>query len=330
MKWNGQKVFVTGGCGFIGSHLVEALVRRGAQVQALALYNPAGSYGWLGDLAADVKDSVEIISGDVRDGDHMRRLVSPGSVVFHLAALIGIPYSYVSPRSYHDTNITGTLNLLEAAREKEARRLLITSTSEVYGTARSVPISEAHPLQGQSPYAASKIAADKLAESYALSFNLPVTTMRPFNTFGPRQSPRAVIPTITLQLLNGARELKLGDPTTTRDFTLVHDTVEGMIRLAECDRAAGQTVNIGTGVDVSIEETARLLMKITGREAAIVCDTQRIRPAHSEVRRLQADASLLETLTGWKPPARLEEGLARVAEWMTEQTKNYDAQRYYI
>jgi UDP-glucose 4-epimerase len=244
--------------------------------------------------------------------------------------LIGIPYSYVSPRSYHDTNITGTFNLLEASREKNARRLLITSTSEVYGTARTVPISEAHPLQGQSPYAATKIAADKLAESYALSFNLPVTTMRPFNTFGPRQSARAVIPTILMQLLNGARELKLGDPTTTRDFTFVHDTVEGMIRLAECDQAIGQAVNIGTGIDVSIADTARLAMEITGQTATIVSDAQRIRPENSEVRRLQADASRLETLTGWKPPARLAEGLGQVAEWMKGQAQCYDAKRYYI
>jgi UDP-glucose 4-epimerase len=330
MKWNGQKVFVTGACGFIGSHLVEALVRRGAEVQALALYNPGGSYGWLSDLAPDVQASVEMISGDVRDGDHMRRIVAAESVVFHLAALIGIPYSYVSPRSYHDTNITGTLNLLEAARGKGARRLMITSTSEVYGTALSVPISESHPLQGQSPYSATKIAADKLAESYALSFNLPVTTMRPFNTFGPRQSARAVIPTIIMQLLNGATELRLGDPTTTRDFTFVHDTVEGMIRLAECDMAVGQTVNIGTGVDISIEETARLAMKITGQTATIASDAQRIRPAHSEVRRLQANADFLEKLTGWKPPARLAEGIEQVVEWMKGQTQCYDAKRYYI
>lgn len=330
MKWNGQTAVVTGACGFIGSHLVEELVRRGAHVKALSLYNPRGSLGWIEDLAPEIRAGVEVVCGDVRDGDLMRTLVEPGSTVFHLAALIGIPYSYVSPRSYVDTNVVGTLNMLEASRAAEVRRLLVTSTSEVYGTALQVPISETHPLQGQSPYSASKIGADKLAESYELSFGLPVTTMRPFNTFGPRQSPRAVIPTIIMQLLNGATQLKLGDPTTTRDFTYVKDTVEGMIRLAECDAAIGRTVNIGTGTDISIEQTARLAMEVTGRSAQIVSDAQRIRPKNSEVRRLQADASLLEELTGWKPPMRVAHGVARVAEWMKVRMGDYDANRYYI
>lgn len=330
MNWTAQTAVVTGACGFIGSHLVEELARRGANVKALAFYNPRGSLGWIEDLADDVRENVEVISGDVRDGDQMRTLVESGSTVFHLAALIGIPYSYVSPRSYVDTNVTGTLNLLEAARANGVRRLLVTSTSEVYGTALQVPIPESHPLQGQSPYSASKIGADKLAESYALSFDMPVTTMRPFNTFGPRQSARAVIPTIVMQLLNGADKLKLGDPSTTRDFTYVKDTVEGMIRLAECDAAVGQTVNIGTGTDISIEDTARLAMKVTGQQAEIVSDAQRIRPENSEVRRLQADASLLEKLTGWKPQMRVEYGIGQVAEWMQTRMGEYDADRYYI
>lgn len=330
MKWSGQKVFVTGACGFIGSHLVESLVRRGASVQALTIYNARGSHGWMEDIDPEVLKEVELISGDVRDAEHMRRIMQPDSVVFHLAALIGIPYSYVAPRSYHDTNITGTLNMLEAARDKGVQRLLVTSTSEVYGTALTVPISEEHPLQGQSPYSASKIAADKLAESYALSFELPVVTMRPFNTFGPRQSARAVIPTIVMQLLNGANQIKLGDPTTTRDFTFVEDTAEGMIRLAECERALGEVVNIGTGIDIPIEDTAKLAMKAVGHEVEIVCDEQRIRPAASEVRRLQADASRLDAWTGWKPPMRLEEGVQRLAEWMKPRLQHYDANRYYV
>ena len=330
MNWTGQTAIVTGACGFIGSHLVEGLVRRGARVKALAFYDPRGSLGWIEDLDPEVRASVEVISGDVRDGDQMRTLVEPGSTVFHLAALIGIPYSYVSPRSYVDTNVTGTLNMLEAARSVGIRRLLVTSTSEVYGTALQVPIPESHPLQGQSPYSASKIGADKLAESYALSFNMPITTMRPFNTFGPRQSARAVIPTIIMQLLNGASELKLGDPTTTRDFTFVEDTVEGMIRLSECDSTIGRTVNIGTGADISIEETAKLAMKVTGQNAEIISDAKRIRPENSEVRRLQADASLLEELTGWKPSMRVEYGIGWVAEWMKSRMTDYDADRYYI
>jgi NAD dependent epimerase/dehydratase len=329
MTWRGQAVLVTGACGFIGSHLVEALVRRGANVRGLALYNPRGTYGWMEELAPEIKSSVEMVLGDVRDGDAMRRFMEPEAYVFHLAALIGIPYSYQSPRSYVDTNLVGTLNMLEAARDLGVKRLLITSTSEVYGTALTVPIDENHPLQGQSPYSASKIGADKLAESYHLSFGVPVTTMRPFNTFGPRQSARAVIPTIVMQLLNGGEQLRLGDPTTTRDFTFVEDTAEGMIRLAESDMTIGRAVNIGTGRDISIAETAALAMKVTGRQAEIVADVQRLRPENSEVRRLQADASLMKALTGWVPPWRVEEGIEKVAEWMKPRLALYESDRYY-
>jgi nucleoside-diphosphate-sugar epimerase len=260
----------------------------------------------------------------------MMDLVQPGDVVFHLAALIGIPYSYAAPRSYVETNINGTMNLLEAARRREAARLLVVSTSEVYGTAQFVPITEEHPLQGQSPYSASKIGAEKLAESYAKSFELPVTVVRPFNTFGPRQSPRAVIATILMQLMHGVKELMLGDPSTTRDFNYVADTAEGMIRLAACPDACGRAVNIGTGTEVSIQQVVEQAQAVTGCSVAIRQDPARIRPVASEVRRLCADNQLLKELTGWTPPSRLEEGLRYTAEWMKEQAGRYDPQRYYI
>lgn len=330
MKWKTKQVLVTGACGFIGSHLVEALVRRGAKVRALVFYNARGSNGWMDDVEPAVRDAVEIIQGDVRDAESMRRLSDGMDMVFHLAALIGIPYSYEAPRSYVDTNVTGTLNLLEAARQGGVGRLLVTSTSEVYGSALSVPISESHPLQAQSPYAASKVGADKLAESYAASFQLPVTVVRPFNTFGPRQSARAVIPTILMQLLHGKAELKLGDPTPTRDFNFVEDTAEGFVRLAACPKAVGRVVNVGTGVEITVGRLAELAQKVCGRRANIVAEARRRRPAKSEVRRLCADSNLLEALTGWKPPARLEEGLRITAEWMKKELRRYDPERYYV
>ncbi len=330
MNWTGLQTVVTGACGFIGSHLVEALVRRGAQPTALVLYNAAGSNGWMDAVDPEIRKEIRIVAGDIRDADFMRRLIGHDAVVFHLAALIGIPYSYTSPRSYVETNITGTLNILEAARAAGARRVINTSTSEVYGTALKVPIEESHPLQAQSPYSATKIAAEKLAESYFKSFELPVTTVRPFNTFGPRQSPRAVIPTILLQLLAGKTELQLGDPTTTRDFNFVPDTVEGLIRLAECEKAVGATVNIGTGADISIERVVELAAGLLGKTVTLHSDAQRIRPAASEVRRLRAGHALLKTLTGWTPPARLEEGLKITAEWLQQEAGRYDAARYYI
>ena len=336
MNWNQQTAVVTGACGFIGSHLVEALVARGAKVKALALYSARGSNGWLDSIAPEARAAIEIVQGDVRDTELVRNLVGEGDVVFHLAALIGIPYSYQAPRSYVETNIQGTLNILEAVRQKQARRALVVSTSEVYGTALRVPIDEQHPLQAQSPYSATKIAAETMAESFFRAFGTPVTVVRPFNTFGPRQSARAVIPTIIMQILGGAKALKLGDPTPTRDFTFVADTAEGMIRLAECEAAVGRVVNIGTGRDVSIGEVARIAQSVMGCADSIPLDTdsRRLRPEASEVRRLCAGNALLRELTGWAPPFRLEEGLKLTADWMKTWLKKdgsgYDPERYYV
>ena len=330
MNWKNTNVFITGACGFIGSRLVETLVARGAHVTALAFYDARGSRGWLDELSTDISKDLKIVAGDVRDAEQMRRLVPKEGVVFHLAALIGIPYSYDAPRSYVDTNITGTLNLLEAARAANARRILVISTSEVYGTALRVPIDEDHPLQAQSPYSATKIAAEKLTESYVRSFDLPAVVVRPFNTFGPRQSLRAVIPTIILQLLNKKQRLKLGAPDTRRDFTFVEDTAEGLVRIAECENAIGKAINIGTGRDVSIREVAEQAQALLQHQAEIETCAERMRPAASEVRRLQADASQLKQLTGWSPSITLAEGLAKTIEWLAERHKNYDPERYYV
>jgi NAD dependent epimerase/dehydratase len=322
-------VLVTGACGFIGSHLTEALVKGGAKVRALAFYNARGSLGWIEDMPHEVRNSVEVISGDVRDTEQIGSVIGEGDVVFHLAALIGIPYSYVAPRSYVETNVTGTLNVLEACRRNKAAKVLVTSTSEVYGSALRVPIDEDHPLQAQSPYSATKIAAEKLAESYIRSFDLPAVIVRPFNTFGPRQSARAVIPTLLMQIAGGAGDVSLGDVSTTRDFNYVLDTVDGFIRLAACDNAIGRTVNIGTGVEVSIARLADIAQEISGVKIRLTRDEQRIRPCASEVRRLCADASLLKTLTGWAPKVGIEEGLRMTLEWMKEGHGEYDTQRYY-
>lgn len=330
MNFAGKSAFVTGGCGFIGSHLVESLVKAGAKTKALAFYDARGSFGWLDSLPPEIKKEVEIIAGDIRDGDMMTRAASSGDIIFHLAALIGIPYSYHSPRSYVDTNITGTLNMLEAARNKKASRILVTSTSEVYGTALRVPIDEGHPLQGQSPYSASKIGAEKMAESYYKSFELPVVVVRPFNTYGPRQSARAVIPTVLSQMLKGRTVISLGDADTTRDFNFVADTVEGMMRLADCDAASGTAVNIGTGVDFPIRDVVEKAANALGVKVEIKTDKKRLRPAASEVRRLQADNSLLKKLTGWTPPPRLDEGLSITAEWLKPGIDGFDPDRYYV
>lgn len=331
MNMSNMPVLVTGACGFIGSHLTEALVRQGAKTRALTFYDARGSSGWLNDLPADIRKSLELIPGDVRDTEQMSRIVQEGDTVFHLAALIGIPYSYVAPRSYVETNITGTLNILEACRQKHASRLLVTSTSEVYGSALSVPIPESHPLQAQSPYSATKIAAEKLAESYIHSFALPVTIVRPFNTFGPRQSARAVIPTLLMQLTGDADEICLGDVSTTRDFNYVSDTVDAFLHISACDHAIGQTVNIGTGLEVSIAQLVKMAQKISGRQIRVKFDEQRVRPSTSEVKRLCADATLLKRLTGWQPSVGLEKGLQLTWEWlMTKGGAGYDPQRYYF
>jgi len=312
-------VAVTGSEGFIGSHLVEALVRRGDRVRAMVLYNSFNSWGWLESLTADLLESVEVQLGDVRDIASVRELAEGAEVIYHLAALIAIPYSYRSPRSYVDTNVSGTLNVMEAARQLRTPRVVHTSTSEVYGTARTVPISEDHPLQGQSPYSASKIGADKIAESYHLSFEVPVATLRPFNTYGPRQSSRAVIPTILSQLTAGQRQIRMGDLRPTRDFTFVADTVRAFMALADAPAEAvvGRTLNAGTGVETSIRDLVGLIARAAGHEVEIIEEPERLRPPGSEVMRLRCDSSRLTAATGWKPAVSLPEGLATTAEWFS-------------
>ena len=325
-----KRVLVTGADGFIGSHLAEQLTRAGYEVRAMALYNSFGSFGWLDSLPQDVKQSIEIIPGDIRDPNGVREMMKGVDSVFHLAALIAIPFSYHSPDSYVDTNIKGTLNLLQAARELGTGRVMITSTSEVYGTARYVPIDENHPYQGQSPYSATKIGADRLAESFYRSFGTPVTIVRPFNTYGPRQSARAVIPTILSQLLKGSEEIKLGSLTPTRDFNFVLDTVAGFMALESCEAAVGQEVNIATGVEISIGQLAQELIRQINPAARIVCDQQRLRPEKSEVNRLLGDNSRIRALTGWAPRYDLASGLALTIEWIRGNLGSYKSEIYNI
>jgi NDP-hexose 4,6-dehydratase len=308
---------VTGAEGFIGSHLVEALVRRGYRVKAMVLYNMFSSRGWLDTLPGDVTDQVDVVFGDVRDPATVRDLVEGAAVIYHLAAIGSVPYSYSAPRSFIDTNTIGTMHVLEAARACRTPRLVHTSTSETYGTARTVPISESHPLQAQSPYAASKVAADKLAESYHLSFGLPVVTLRPFNTFGPRQSTRAVIPQIITQLASGSRQLMLGALDPTRDFSYVLDTAEAFITLGEAPASAviGELFNCGPGDDIAIGKLAEDIVRLMGTEADIVEDPQRLRPKDSEVMRLVCDATKLRERTGWQPRYTRDEGLLETIAW---------------
>ncbi|NBW99200.1 SDR family NAD(P)-dependent oxidoreductase [bacterium] len=326
---SGKTVFVTGADGFIGSHLVEALVRAGARVKALIFYNSWGQKGWLNDVAPEILSHVECIPGDIRDAEFVRKVVDGCEYVFHLASLIAIPYSYLAARSYIDTNIGGTLNVLQAClNNNRLVRLLHVSTSEVYGTAQTVPIKESHPLVGQSPYSASKIGADKIAESFHLSFGLPLVTARPFNTFGPRQTARAVIPTIASQLISGCGILKLGALSPTRDFNYVTDTTNGMVDLGLCREAEGKVVNIGTGEEWSIETTAKLLMQIVGREVEIQTEESRIRPEKSEVNRLLADNQLLSSLTSWQPQVPFEEGLKRTVSWISKNIQCFEPEKY--
>jgi len=308
---------VTGAEGFIGSHLVEALVRRGYRVKAMVLYNMFSSKGWLDTLPADITDQVDVVFGDVRDPATVRDLVEGAAVVYHLAAIGSVPYSYSAPRSFIDTNTIGTMHVLEAARACRTPRVVHTSTSETYGTARTVPISESHPLQAQSPYAASKVAADKLAESYHLSFGLPVVTLRPFNTFGPRQSTRAVIPQIITQLASGSRQLMLGALDPTRDFSYVLDTAEAFMTLGEAPASAviGELFNCGPGDDIAIGKLAEDIVRLMGTEADIVEDPQRLRPKDSEVMRLVCDATKLRERTGWQPRYTRDEGLLETIAW---------------
>jgi NAD dependent epimerase/dehydratase len=316
-----KRVYVTGADGFIGSHLVERLVQAGASVTALVLYNSFGRLGWLGDDVPDaVRRRCRPVLGDIRDEAFVRESLKGHDMVFHLAALIGIPYSYTAPFSYVDTNTKGTLHVLEAARSNKVARVVHTSTSEVYGTAVTVPIHETHSLHGQSPYAASKIAADVMAEAYHRSFGLPVVTLRPFNTYGPRQSERAVIPTVIKQLLAGAQELRLGRLDPRRDFNYVTDTVEAFLAVGQADNAAlGGVYNAGTGCDVSIGDVVAMLARIVGAHPSIVEEAGRVRPEASEVMRLQADATRLAKETGWAPRVSLEDGLRRTVEWWRQR-----------
>ncbi|HIX33254.1 NAD-dependent dehydratase [Gemmiger sp. An120] len=316
-------VMVTGADGFIGSHLTEELVKKGERVKAFCYYNSFGSWGWLDSLEPAIKNEIEVFMGDIRDPNGVRTAMEGQEIVYHLAALIAIPFSYHSPDSYVDTNIKGTLNVLNAARQVGTSRLLVTSTSEVYGTAQYVPIDEKHPFQGQSPYSATKIGADRLAESFYRSFDLPVTIVRPFNTYGPRQSGRAVIPTIITQLLNGQTEIKLGSLTPTRDFNYVKDTAAGFMALADCPAAVGQEVNIATGQEHSIGDLANELIRQINPEAKIVCDEQRLRPEKSEVNRLLGCADKLRAMTGWAPKYTFEQGLAETIEFLRTHMDSY-------
>ncbi|HEY8948820.1 MAG TPA: NAD-dependent 4,6-dehydratase LegB [Rhizomicrobium sp.] len=307
-----RKALVTGADGFIGSHLVETLVASGYEVTALALYNSFNFWGWLEDVSC--KDAIKVVCGDVRDPHFCKEIVRGQDVVFHLAALIAIPYSYVAPDSYVDVNVRGTLNICQAARECNVKRVVHTSTSEVYGTARYVPIDEKHPLQSQSPYSASKIGADAMAMSFHAAFGLPVTIARPFNTFGPRQSARAVIPSIITQIASG-KEIKYGDLTPTRDFNYVTDTCNGFRLLAECDAAVGKVVNIGSGQEISVGDTLALIRRLMGSTLSSAVDPERFRPSKSEVFRLCCDNSLIRELTGFTPQHTLEQGLKDTIDW---------------
>ena len=329
----GRTVLVTGSDGFIGSHVVERVLAAGGRVRAFCLYTSHGTLGWLDEsdaFAAALADGrAEVVLGDVRDPEHVAASVEGVDVVLHLAALIAIPFSYVAPRSYVETNVVGTLNVLEGVRRHGTPRMVHTSTSEVYGTPEHVPITETHPLRGQSPYSASKIGADKMCEAYALSFGTPVTVLRPFNTFGPRQSARAVIPTVLSQLLSGAQELRLGDLAPQRDFTFVTDTAEGFVRAALADTEPGATVQLGTGRTVSVGDVVELCRRVTGSQARVVTDAERIRPAASEVQVLLSDPTRAAQVLGWKPSVSLEEGLAATAEWLRPRVDPATAGRYH-
>jgi UDP-glucose 4-epimerase len=329
----GQTVLVTGSDGFIGSHLVEALLAAGARVRAFCLYTSVGSAGWLDESepfrAALADGQAELVLGDIRDSDLVDSAVTGVDTVLHLAALIAIPYSYVAPRSYVDTNITGTLNVLEAVRRHDVPRMVNTSTSEVYGTPDSIPISESHALRGQSPYSATKIAADKLCEAFARSFETPVVTLRPFNTYGPRQSARAVIPTVLNQLLAGATTIRLGSVSPRRDFTFVTDTCEGFLRAAVADLDAGETVQLGTGLTYSIGEVVQMCLEVTGSLAEVVTDEDRIRPPASEVEVLLSDPTRAKDRLGWAATVSLDEGLRRTADWLAPRADARTAVRYH-
>jgi len=330
-KMNSERVaLITGADGFIGSRLVELLARRGYKIRALSQYNSFNNRGWLEDI--ECKGDVEILAGDIRDPHYCKDITKDVDIIFHLAALIAIPYSYVAPDSYVDTNIKGTLNICQAAKENGNIRVIHTSTSEVYGTAQYVPIDESHPMQPQSPYSATKIAADAMAMSFYNAFDLPVTIARPFNTYGPRQSARAIIPTIIIQIANGGTEIKLGDITPTRDFNYVDDTCRGFISLAECGESIGQTVNIGSNIEISIGNILNIIKELMESDVKFIIDKQRIRPEKSEVFRLWCDNSKIEKLTGFKPEVDIREGLQKTIDWITqpENLKKYKSEIYNV
>lgn len=325
-----KHVLVTGSDGFIGSHLTEMLVQRGYSVRAFAMYNSFNTWGWLDTLDPETMKHVDVFTGDIRDPNGVREAMKGCDAVFHLAALIAIPFSYHSPDAYVDTNIKGTLNVLQAARQLGTSRVLVTSTSEVYGTAQYVPIDEHHPYQGQSPYSATKIGADRLAESFWRSFELPVTIVRPFNTYGPRQSARAVIPTIITQLLAGKEEIKLGSLSPTRDFNYVKDTAAGFIAMYESDKTIGQEINIATQREISIGDLASELIRQINPNAQIVCEEERLRPANSEVERLLGSNEKIMRLTDWKPKYTFEEGLAETVAFLRDNLSRYKTDIYNI
>lgn len=327
MTWNGKRVLVTGAGGFIGSHLAERLVELGATTRALVHYRANGSWGWLDQSPR--KDDLDVVAGDVCDRESMRQAMNGVEMVFHLAALIAIPYSYHVPASFVATNVMGTLNVLQTARELGIERMIHTSTSEVYGTARYVPIDERHPLQAQSPYAASKIGADKLVESFACSYGVPVVTVRPFNTFGPRQSARAIVPTIITQCLTD-RVVRLGNITPSRDLNFVSDTIEGFVRAAASSDAVGQTINIGSGRETTIADLAQMIASQLGRTLAVERDEERVRSAQSEVERLVADTTTARALLGWEPAVSLEEGLTLTIDWIRERLAGYRPGAYVL
>lgn len=325
-----KKVLVTGADGFIGSHLVEALLLEGYDVRAFAYYNSFNTWGWLDTLPKDKLKEIDVFTGDIRDPNGVRKAMEGIDEVYHLAALIAIPFSYHSPDSYVDTNIKGTLNVLQAARDLDTARILVTSTSEVYGTAQYVPIDEKHPFQGQSPYSATKIGADRIAESFHRSFNMPITIVRPFNTYGPRQSARAVIPTIITQLLSGKEEIKLGSLTPTRDFNYVKDTAQGFIEIAKSINTIGEEINIATQKEITVGQLAQEMINQINPKAKIICDEDRLRPEKSEVERLLGSNEKIKRLTSWSPKYTFEQGIAETIEWLRANLDKYKVDIYNI